>query len=338
MTNNEDQKPNTLSNPSLGGTEFKIPIYKDLVSITKEFTNGKFNATDVASIANLHMGLLGTLLDPLGTLIGSALDYLKDWLLAHCKPLADVVNSLMGDPKQITEAAKSWSDAAQNIANSANSFIDSLGEVSSWDSPAAEAYRQSVRQIHSAYEAASGSSSSVAQAITLVGGLVSVTRETLWAILKTFLSEVVKAGIIALASAIPTAGASIGCFCAWFGGRMAVICGKFTKIISKLLTKVSFIMRKLGMSGKSFMRAAQQLKQLSSRMGQAASKAFAKSGQGFKAPKLKFDSTGDLSGWSEFKKTYTKAERYGTAAGDTAVDMYKAGEAPRTIKDLPEGY
>ncbi len=238
-----------------------------LSAIADIFAKGDLNGSSLSSLCNLDMSALGNGSNPLDAVMGAALDYLMDLILKGCKPLADVVDSLLGSPEEIKGVAQKWTQTANQVASSANAFVDSLPQVRAWQSNAAETYRTSVRRTHELYKAAAASAASVAQWVTAVGGLVSTVRQTLWSWLREFLMQVIQSALSALAAAVPTYGGSITSFISWFTGKLSAMCSKFASTISKLMSKVGTLVQKLGVSAKSFTKAIQLLRQVSEIMG-----------------------------------------------------------------------
>ena len=325
-----------LANPKVGNAEWKLPIYGDIVNVTKNLSDGNLRFGDVTSMISLHMGLLDTALDPIGAVMRSAVDFLMRVIVDTIKPLKEAVDWLLGDPPGIAAAAKGWTDTANNVAAAGNSFVDSLGGLDGWEGPASQAYKGVVRTTHGVYTEAADSASEVAGWVGLAGGIVGIFREFIWGLLVDFVTEVIKAAILAIASSVPTVGASIGAFGTWLGARFTMIAGKFTKTLSKLMTKMGDLCKKLGKSGRSFYVAAEKLRQVSSRLGRRASGGFGRSGVDAKPtmPGSSKDSFNEhMPGYSDFK------DRYGTVKkGTDAIDKGLGAADTDDVKDLPPGY
>lgn len=335
----EDKGP--MPNPSpIGNTELKIPIYSDLSSAAKNWSDGNLRFGDFTSALDLGLGILNTALDPLGAVLGAAVDYLMNLLVTYIKPLGDAVNWLLGDPPSITKTAKGWHDAGEKISDSANKHVGYVSDTPSWTGPAADAYKPVVTGTHEVYIEASGAAKSVGAWIGVAGGIVAAFRQFFWDMLKDFITQVIEAAILALAAAIPSFGSSIGAFTAWFTGRAAMMAGKFSKTLSKLMTKVGNLARKLGMSGRKFDVAAQKLSQVASRLGRSASRKFGKSGID-PAPKLPGNTKDRFNrnhpGYPDASDKYKKAKRY-TNAADQGADGYEGDGKDAPIQDLPAGY
>lgn len=328
-----------MGNPSFGGTEYKFPIYKDMVSVANNLADGKLRFGDVTSVADLGMGILSTALDPIGAILGSAVDFLMNLLVNSIKPLGDAVNWLLGDPPSISAASTTWRETGVKVVDSGNAFVASLGGLGTWEGPAAESYRGVVRHTHGIYNQAAQSADGVATWISVAGAVVATFREFMWGMLKDFITEVVKAAIAAVIAAVPSLGASVGAFTAWFGARMAMIAGKFTRTLSKLMTKMGDLCQKLGKSGRSFYQAAEKLRQLAGKLGRSASHGFGSSGVG-RTPRMPGDTNPDFNrynpGYQGFKDGYKTAKR-GTEAMDKGADIYEGSGVP-PVQDLPDGY
>lgn len=329
-----------MPNPTAFGTETKLPIYSDLSSAAKNWSDGNLRLGDFSSGLDLGLGVLNTALDPLGAILGSAVDYLMNLLINHIKPLGDAVNYLLGDPPSITTTAQSWHDAGEKIAESANRHVGYLSDTPSWTGPAADAYKSVVSGTHEVYIEASGAAKSVAAWIGVAGGIVAAFRTFLWDMLKDFITQVIEAALLALAAAIPSFGSSIGAFSAWFTGKAAMMAGKFSKTLSKLMTKIGDLARKLGRSGRQFDVAAAKLSQTANKLGRSASGRFGRSGIGPEprlpgSTKEEFDR--NLPGYQNFNKGYKWAKR-GSDAVDQGANSYQGDGKDAPIQNLPAGY
>lgn len=328
-----------LSNPSAFGTEYKAPVYSDLVSATDAWSDGKLGFGDVTSAVDLGLGVLGAALDPVGAILGSAVDYLMNFIVDHISFLKKAVDDLLGDPPGITQVATAWSQAGQDIAASANRHVGYLGDLSTWSGDASDAYRDVVKGTHGVYGAASQAAADISGWVGIAGSIVSVFREFIWGMLKDFITQVIEAAIAALAAAIPSLGSSIGVFTAWFTGKVGVMAGKFAKTLSQLMTKMGSMARKLGKSGRAFDVAAERLSQVASKMGRAASRSFGSAGIR-PNPHMPGETTDafnrNFPGFDDAKKTYRRAKTV-TNATDSGAHNQQDGTS-KPIDDLPPAY
>jgi uncharacterized protein YukE len=321
-----------LSNPSAFGAEYKAPIYSDLVS-------AKLGFGDITSAVDLGLGVLGAALDPIGAILGSAVDYLMNLIVNNISFLKKAVDDLLGDPPGITKVAMAWSQAGQDIATSANRHVGYISELETWTGDAATAYRDVVRGTHGVYQTASVAAADISGWVGIAGSVVSVFREFVWGMLKDFITQVIEAAIAALAAAIPSLGSSIGVFTAWFTGKIGVMAGKFAKTLSKLMSKMGAMARKLGKSGAAFDTAAQRLSDVAGKMGRAASRNFGRSGIQ-PNPRMPGENTDPFNrafpGFEGGKKAYRNTKNVTNATDSGAHNTQDGNSVP--IDDLPAGY
>lgn len=333
----------TAPNPSFKvndtKVDVKIPIWNDVVGATKALGDGKLNAGDFFAIADMGFGILTTALDPLGAILGAAVDLLLDVLLAAFKPFSDAVDKLLGNGDKVAEVAQKWADTGTSIVNSGNEYVNSLGSISSWQGEAAENYRSSVQKIHGAYEQAAETANGISGWIGAVGAIVGIFREFVWGLLKEAITQALEAAILAIASAVPSFGASLGAFGTWFTGKMAMLGGKFAKTLSKLLKKVGDLMRKLGLSGRSMDVAAEKLRQVARMLGRFAGRQYGHSGipHSHGAPTLPGNTKPNFKhyqpGYEGLKDGYDKAKDAGKV-----VDGMRTGDHGPKLQDLPPEY
>lgn len=259
-----------LPQPTTNGATLKIPVYSDLSSAAKNWSDGKFSIADVTAPLDIGLSILNTALDPLGAIVGAAVDYLMNLLINTVKPLGDAVDFLLGNPDAIYQHAQKWQGVSERIAALGNEHAQTAKGAPSWNAPGAEGYRAAQRALNDSYQEAVGAAHSMGQWVTAVGSGVGIFRELMWGMLKDFITEIVKAALIALAAAIPSAGTSIGAFTGWLGVRASMMCAKFSQKLAKLMRWCSKVAKKLGMSGKAFDKAAQSLSKTAVKFSQKA--------------------------------------------------------------------
>ena len=235
-----------------GEVRVKIPLAWEILESGSNWSDGSIRISDVRAPIDLLSNGLGLLVDPISTLLGYALDTLKDWLVANVKPLSNVLDALLGSPDKIYERSTQWADLATEYAGQRIDHQTTSRDLKSWNGDAALRYGEAAAATDSAYEGAENAANNLSKIITATGAVVGVFRECLWQMLRAFLIEVIRSALLALATAIPTAGGSIGVFTAWASARFAMIGSKFARMIAKLLRKCGAISRKLGFSGKGF--------------------------------------------------------------------------------------
>lgn len=257
----------------VGGANLKVPVAYDLVNTVQCWGDGNLRLNDLTSVADLGLNTLGIVIDPLGTILSAALDFLKDWLLANCKPFSDFVDALLGSPEQIYAQSEKWAQVAADCSTLRQDHAITCSDLQSWTGAAAEGYQEICAETDPVFETAQGAATRLGQLVTATGALVGMIREFLWQLLKTVITELIKWGLAALAAAIPSLGSSIAAFTAWATGRFAWLGAKFAGTMAKLLTKCGDIARKLGFSGKLFDDAAAALLKVAAKLGTTAANA-----------------------------------------------------------------
>lgn len=334
---------------TIGPSKLKLPIYSSLVSAANNWSDGKFSIGDVTAVADVPLSILNTALDPLGAILKSAVEYLLDLLLKTIKPLGDAVDFLLGNPDAIFDHAHKWQDTASDIADLGNQHAATVTGTAQWKSPGGDNYRAAQRAVNDAYQAATGAASNMAKWVTVVGSGVAMFRELMWGMLVDFVTEALKAAILALAAAIPSAGTSVGAFTGWFSAKASIIAGKFSSKLAKLMQWCSKVAKKLGFSGKAFDRAAEALQKAAHGFGQNAARTIASGRTSYTTPggkptqipvkpKLPGDTKDGLKdavpGFDKWKDRYDNVKKYGQKPVDDALNKGTGREGTPKVTDI----
>jgi len=327
-----------LPTPSLAGTTISVPVYSDLTAAATSWGDGKLGFGDITAVADLGLGILNTALDPVGAILGSGVDNLMNLLVNNIEFLKKAVDDLLGDPDSITTTAQSWSQAGVTIADSANRHVGYLSDTPSWTGPAADAYAGVVRGTHEVYLQASEAAADVSGWIGVAGSVVAAFRAFIWGHAQGLHHPGDRGG---------AAGAGVG-----------------DPVVRRLDRRVHRLVRrqdgddgrqvrqdavqaddqdrrprKLGMSGRQFDVAAQQLRQVASRLGRRASGNFGRSGMtpnprmpGETAPDFKRD----VPGYDDFQKNVKRGTNVTNAVDQGAHNHQDGTSTP--IDPLPAGY
>ncbi|OYN84725.1 WXG100 family type VII secretion target [Parenemella sanctibonifatiensis] len=238
----------TLSNPNIGGADLKIPIYKDMVAMTANLTDGEFALNDITSVADIGLGILSAALDPIGSVVGAIVDWLLDLLIQHCQPLQDALNKLLGNPDEIQKISDDWRKYSEELANQANQHAGTAGDMPSWQGPGANAYRQILSGTNDAFKAGSSAANSMSTAVQNSGTMVAAFRELIWGMIKDFIKAVVSAALKSLMTG-PAAPAVFG---GWLAGKVGAMITKVGKKLKKLMEALSKFAKKCGIATDKF--------------------------------------------------------------------------------------
>ncbi|AXX33605.1 hypothetical protein KCV87_24520 [Actinosynnema pretiosum subsp. pretiosum] len=201
---------------------------------------------DVAEIA-MNLGaagldLLGAALDPLGALGTAGIG----WLIEHVSFLREPLDYLAGNGDRIKAAVTTWNESADALRRVAKAQHDAVEtRVSGWRQRAAEGFRGSQRQLAKETVLLSDSCTRIAEEIAAAGTITATIRGVIRDLISMFVWEVVRNAAIALASSVVSMGSSIAAFTAWAVGRGALVLGKITQRLSKLVSVVTRILSRI---------------------------------------------------------------------------------------------
>lgn len=312
----------TMPTPSVGGADVSIPVYSEISSAVNEWTDGDMSIGDVTTAVTGGLGILGAALNPIGAITGAIAGWLMDVLVNNIPPLKTTVDSLLGAPDEINTTAQAWYQAGHKLENLGQVHAASAGDCPSWTGGAAEAYHTVLGGTTGLYAAGRSAADSVAGWITLAGAIVGLFRGMVWDAIKKFLGEVIQAAIAAVASSWFTLGGSVGVFAAWVSGKVAAIAAKFSSWIAKLLRKCAKLAQKLGGSGQAFLRAANKMGQLSTRLSRYARNQFRFGVNATPGRNLPFNNADAFwdnhSKLNDFKDHWENADKYAFSPADQA--------------------
>lgn len=212
--------------------------------------------------AALGLDLLSAAIDPLGTLATAGIG----WLIEHISFLREPLDWLAGNGDKIKAAVATWNKAALELDRIAQEQHDAVEtQVSGWEQGAADRFRASQGQLVGETLAVSRTCVSVAEEVASAGTITAAVRGMIRDLIAMFIWEVIRNAVIALASSWVSFGSSLAAFAAWTVGRAAVLLGKITKQLAKLMRLV--------------MRIASRLKALFAKVGDVL-KGLARFGEG----------------------------------------------------------
>ncbi|GAA3669838.1 hypothetical protein GCM10022267_65760 [Lentzea roselyniae] len=219
--------------------------------------------------AALGLDALGVFMDPVGALATAGIG----WLIEHLSFLREPLDWLAGNGDKIKAAVGTWNQVSVAIAQIADEQNKAMqSQVGSWQEAAAERFRSSQSQLAVEMTAVSRSCAAVGEQVATAGTITAAVRGMLRDLVAMFIYEVIRNAIIALASSYVSLGSSIAAFSAWAVGRGAVVLGKITQQIAKLVKIVT--------------RIAGRLKNLFAKLGDVLARLarFGKGGRGVDAP------------------------------------------------------
>lgn len=218
--------------------------------------DGKFDTADVLNVAGVGLEALGTKFDATGAASSSPLGELLQLVVSNIKFLAEPLEKLMGSPEAVTRQAGAWDSIATSYTQAGEQHAAGKGDLSSWTGAAADNYTQ-VREVTTKiFPSAALGATAMGNAVRAMGELVAIVRKTIWDIIAQFLGTVIKSALTALATVVPTFGASIGAFAAWFVGDTVRIAKRLFTMLAKLIAKGKEVLTALKADSKKLDEAA----------------------------------------------------------------------------------
>ncbi|GGM81507.1 hypothetical protein GCM10011609_16870 [Lentzea pudingi] len=277
---------------------------------------GRLGEGDAAELglnaAALGLDALGVFMDPVGALATAGIG----WLIEHLSFLREPLDWLAGNGDKIKAAVGTWNQVSLAIAQIADEQTRAVqNQVGSWQEAAAERFRSSQNRLADEMTAVSRSCAAVGEQVATAGTITAAVRGMLRDLIAMFIYEVIRNAIIALASSYVSLGSSIAAFSAWAVGRGAVVLGKITQQIAKLVKVIT--------------RIAGRLKDLFSKLGDVLAR-LARFGKGGGAADVPNAPTPKADALSDAGKRLEDWGRTRPAAGEALDELKQAG---REFKD-----
>ncbi|WP_434439366.1 hypothetical protein [Lentzea sp. E54] len=195
------------------------------------------------NLAATGLDLLGLIMDPVGALATAGIG----WLIEHLSFLRQPLDWLAGNGDKIKAAVTTWNQVSADLHNIGEQQDKAVkSELPCWEQgTAAEKFRQSQGELAAEIAMVSKMSAYVASEIATAGTITAAIRGMIRDLIALFIWEVIRNAVIALASSVVSLGSSIAAFSAWAVGRGAVVLGKITQQLAKLVKLVMRIMSRV---------------------------------------------------------------------------------------------
>lgn len=195
--------------------------------------------------------------DPIGTALAAGVG----WLMEHFAPLRELLDLVAGDPNAIREGADTWNEVKADLKSLADEFREEAGQqTSSWSGPAKDAYTKQVKEYVEGLEGMSMSAGNASAVIATSGTMVATCRAIIRDIVAAIVAELIKGALAALASSVVSFGATVAGYLAYATGRIGMT-------ISKIVTKISQLLAKLGKAGGLLARCMEDMAKIGSQVG-----------------------------------------------------------------------
>ncbi|MEU3650192.1 hypothetical protein AB0E59_42980 [Lentzea sp. NPDC034063] len=193
--------------------------------------------------AALGLDVLGAVMDPVGALATAGIG----WLIEHLSFLREPLDWLAGNGDKIKAAVITWNQVAADLHDIGEQQDKAVkSELACWEQgTSAERFRQSQGELAAEIAMVSKMSTYVASEVATAGTITAAIRGMIRDLIALFIWEVIRNAVIALASSVVSLGSSIAAFSAWAVGRGAVVLGKITQQLAKLVKIVMRIMSRV---------------------------------------------------------------------------------------------
>lgn len=228
------------------------------------WADGEWGFDDVTGPISVGLDLLSAALDPVAALIAAPLADLMMFMVSHIRPVQDALEKLMGSEELVTQQATAWTDVAQMYADAGTAhhgFVTS--DLPQWTGEAAEKYRAFQVAVNGIFEQVTNAANNMSTAVVAFGALVAMVRQFIWDMVALLLAKAIEWGLIALAAAVPSFGASLASFAGWYTAQVASVCLKITSMISDLLGRARKAFKKCDKLVALIKKAEKKVKEIS---------------------------------------------------------------------------
>ncbi|MFI5955998.1 WXG100 family type VII secretion target [Cryptosporangium sp. NPDC051539] len=239
-----------------------IPIAEDIDQLVTGFHRGSWIDSTIGGVAS-SLDALVFVTDPLGQLVSWGVG----WLIEHVKPLSDALDTLAGDPDQITAYAATWRNVAHRASSERAALDHAVAtETRTWTGPAGSAYRSAARSHGETLDALNSAATALAEITTGVGLLVAAVRTFVRDLIADFVSVLA----VRLWEWLAEAGLTLGLASPWVITQVTTLASKWITRIASLLHALTASLRRLTPLVRRLEDLIANLRQLLRRGGRAA--------------------------------------------------------------------
>ncbi|WP_026923468.1 hypothetical protein [Glycomyces arizonensis] len=174
-----------------------------------EVSAGAAAVSVAADIANLGLEAVGGWTNPLGLLVGMGLDM----VLTFVEPINKILTWLSGDPDAMMALQDRWGQFQEVLVNLREDVDDAWSQsLATSQSPTADAARDKVGGMGAAIQGCAFEIAQIREHLNHAHMLSKTIYEVIKSLLSALIEQLIIHGLIALALAYPSAGASIAKF------------------------------------------------------------------------------------------------------------------------------
>jgi hypothetical protein len=181
---------------------------------------------------------LGLISDPLGTVF----QWGVAWLMEHVQPLAAALDSLAGDPAQISAYAQTWRNVAAGLTDAGTGMHDAVGtDLAGWVGAAADAYRQRSGDQTGGLDGLARAARGLALVTEGTGLVVAQVRMMVRDLIANFVSTL----LVRLPEWVAAAACTIGLATPWVVAQVSRLVATFATEISRLIRALTTSVERL---------------------------------------------------------------------------------------------
>ncbi|WP_250001536.1 WXG100 family type VII secretion target [Actinoplanes sp. M2I2] len=185
------------------------------------------------------LDLLGTVVDPLGSLVAWGVS----WLMEHVRPLQQSLDWLAGKPDEIAAHAATWRNVADSTAATQQRYTDAVqSHTGGWTGVSGDAYRSHAAQQADALGGIAKASDAISHAVEGAGLLVGMVR----GIVRDLIAQFVATLAARLPMWLAEAGLTLGIGAPVVIGQVAALVAKWVNRIQGFIRSLLNSLRRLG--------------------------------------------------------------------------------------------
>ncbi|GAA2698757.1 WXG100 family type VII secretion target [Actinoplanes palleronii] len=149
-----------------------LGLAEDAAQISNGIQNGSWVDSTLGGVGG-SLDLLGTVIDPLGSLAAWGIG----WLMEHLQPLREALDWLAGQPDKISAHAATWRNVATAVTATHQRYADAVrDQTTGWSGASGDAYRHHAAQQLDALGGIAKASEGISYAVEGAGLLVGLVR------------------------------------------------------------------------------------------------------------------------------------------------------------------
>lgn len=224
--------------------------------------DGSLDADDIPALGSAGLGFLGVDVDAAGAAGQSPLGQLLQLVVSRIDFLAQPLAKLLGSAELVAQQSQDWLAVAQSFTDAGQDYAGGAADLANWSGSGAGEYRQIREAATRIFPAAAQGAQSMSVLVVRAGEMVAEVRAIIWDLLAEFLGNVISSALSALAAAVPSFGASIAAFAAWFLGSSASLAQRFVQMLQRLLKAAAEFGRVLGQEARKLQEAGTLMAQV----------------------------------------------------------------------------